>query len=618
MQYDIIIVGGGHSGCEAAVAASKIGCSVLLITMKVTSIGQMSCNPAMGGVGKGQIVREIDAMGGMSGIIADKSMLQFRMLNKSKGPAMWSPRTQNDRAMFSQLWRNELEKNLAIDFWQDSVTELIIKNKKVCGVKTQLGLSISSKSVILTTGTFLGGAIRIGQNTFSSGRIGENSSLGLTKQLIDLGFCSSRLHTGTSPRVDGRSLDYSKMETQIGEENPEGFSFFNIVKPKKQLPCYITYTNPEVHDIIRNNIDKSPTYQIDNRVGPRYCPGILEKIIRFSEKDRHQIFVEPEGWLTSEVYVNGFSISLPYEIQLKAIRKIPGFENAKITQPGYDIAYDYFFATQLKRTLETKLIQNLYFAGQINGTTGYEEAACQGLVAGINASRKIKNLSPFIFSRTDSYIGVLVDDLTSKEIREPYRMFTSRAEFRLILRNDNADLRLSAKAYELGLISKERYDLVIEKKQKIDSIEHFFKEKTISVKIFNSEASLMDTAPLRDRSSLFSILQRPEMSIEKINKHFPEVKSFLNQMPNECISQAEIQMKYRFYIEREKILVDKVKKMENLKIPNSIDYKKIKALSSEAIEKLLKIKPETIGHAKMIDGVSASDLSILTLFIEKS
>lgn len=614
-NYDVLIVGGGHAGCEAAIASSNLGCMTLLITMRLNTIGQMSCNPAIGGIAKGQIVREIDAMGGMTGVIADKSTIQFRMLNRSKGPAMWSPRSQNDRLYFAKYWREELEARENIDLWQDNVIELIIRGDKVCGVKTSMGLEIFAEKVILTNGTFLNGIIHVGRNNFTGGRLGDRPSEGITKQLIDLGFESGRLKTGTPPRVDGRSLDYTVMEEQIGDSNYDGFSFLNIPKLLKQRSCFITYTNPEVHKILERGFCDSPMFSgaIGGR-GPRYCPSIEDKITRFAERERHQIFVEPEGANTVEVYVNGFSTSLPLDIQHEAIRKIEGFKNAKIIQPGYAIEYDFFTATQLYRTLETKIIKGLYFAGQINGTTGYEEAACQGMVAGINAARSVKKLSEYIFSRTNSYIGVLIDDLTSKETTEPYRMFTSRAEFRLLLRNDNADLRLSPEAFNLGLISQERYDMVLQKQKDIAELKDYLYSEKISQKDFNEKATSLQTTDLKEKSNWAQIILRPEINLSQLASNFETINSACKLYDAKVIEEVEIDIKYKSYIERESEFAKKAKNLETFKIPHNIDYTKIKSLSAEAIEKLNKIKPLTIGHASQISGISPADISILIVY----
>lgn len=614
--YDVIVVGAGHAGCEAAVASAKLGSKVLLITMKLNTIGQMSCNPAMGGIAKGQIVREIDAMGGLSGIVADRSMVQFRMLNKSKGPAMWSPRTQNDRALFAATWRQELEKISNIDLWQDMVSQIIVKDRRAVGVKTTMGLEIFSKAVVLTNGTFLNGKIHIGQKQFSGGRIAESQAEGLTEQLIDLGFESGRLKTGTPPRIDGRSLDYTKMEEQKGDEEIEGFSFARVDLPKKQLSCYITYTNSEVHRVLEKGFGESPMFcgKIAG-VGPRYCPSIEDKITRFAERERHQLFVEPEGWNTVETYLNGFSTSLPLHVQHEALRKIPGFENSKMLQPGYAIEYDYFLATQLGKTLETKLIDNLYFAGQINGTTGYEEAACQGFVAGLNAHLKINDLAPFTFSRTNSYIGVLIDDLTTKETTEPYRMFTSRAEFRLLLRNDNADIRLTPLAYELGLVDRGRYDGLLQKIKSTEEIIGLLSRIKFAPEHFRDLAQRLCTADLREKSSVHQLLQRPEVSLQSLMKNSEEIGTALGGFAKPALEQAEIQIKYKTYIEREAELAQKTIRLESFTIPNDIGYRNIKALSAEAREKLERVRPNTLGQATQISGVSPADISILMVYL---
>jgi len=614
--YDVIVVGAGHAGCEAAAAAANLGSKTLMITMNMQVIGQMSCNPAMGGVAKGQIVREIDAMGGYSGIVSDLSMIQFRMLNRSKGPAMWSPRTQNDRMMFAAEWRNMLEKTPNLDFWQDMVSELIIENKQVAGVKTTLGQIIKAKSVVLTNGTFLNGIIHIGEKQIGGGRAGEKAAHGLTEQLQSLGFESGRMKTGTPPRVDGRSLDYSKMDVQDGDENIVGFSYLNIPKPKAQRCCWITYTNTEVHDILRTGFDRSPMYS--GRIqglGPRYCPSIEDKIDRFSDKDRHQIFVEPEGWNTVEIYVNGFSTSLPEEVQVQAMRLIPGFEKAKMFRPGYAIEYDYFPPTQLTHTLETKLIKNLFFAGQINGTTGYEEAAGQGLMAGINAHLSINNQEPFELSRSEAYIGVLIDDLITKGTEEPYRMFTSRAEYRILLRQDNADLRLTEKAYRLGLAGKDRMDKVTSKEKAINHIQKTVKQIGITPEEMNPVLEKFNSAPINQKMKLEKIILRPQLGIKDLIPGSNELESLLSGYDDLEIEAAEIHLKYEGYIEKEKELVEKMQRLEQVKIGASIDYSQIQSLSMEARMKLNSIKPETLGQASRISGVSPADISVLMVYL---
>jgi len=617
-EYDVIVVGAGHAGCEAAAAAANLGSSVLLITMNMETIAQMSCNPAMGGVAKGQIVREIDAMGGYSGIIADKTTLQFRMLNKSKGPAMWSPRAQNDRKRFAEEWRLALEATPNVDFWQEMVGSLLIKNNTVIGVKTALGVEIFGKSVVLTNGTFLNGIIHIGEKKFGGGRTGEKSATGLTEQLTELGFEAGRMKTGTPPRVDGRSLNYSLMEEQWGDENPGRFSYTNIERPTDQRCCWITYTNGDVHETLKEGFEKSPMFTGRIKgLGPRYCPSIEDKINRFAERERHQIFVEPEGWNTCEIYVNGFSTSLPEDVQYKALTQIPGFENAKMFRPGYAIEYDYFPPTQLGLTLETKLISNLFFAGQINGTTGYEEAASQGFIAGINAHQKVKDQHELIMKRSESYIGVLIDDLVTKGTEEPYRMFTSRAEHRLLLRQDNADIRLSPIAHKLGLISDERLAIVNEKVANSDAIVAFTKKQGVDMESANELLESLGTAALNQNVKLFNVLSRPQVGINDIRKVSPAFDELLNTFDIETVEQAEIKIKYDSYFEKENEIVNKMQKMEDKNINPDFDYNKLLSLSKEAREKLLKIKPRTLGQASRISGVSPSDISVLMVHITK-
>ncbi len=616
-KYDVIVVGAGHAGCEAAHAAAKMGSSVLLCTMNMNTIAQMSCNPAMGGVAKGQIVREIDALGGLSGIISDKSMIQFRMLNRSKGPAMWSPRSQNDRMRFAEEWRLALESTPNLDFWQEMVSGLLIKDGKVRGVRTGIGIEIESETVILTNGTFLNGIIHIGEKQLGGGRTGEGASKGITEQLVSLGFEAGRMKTGTPPRVDGRSLDYSKMEIQYGDENPEKFSYSDETSIlTKQKTCWITYTNKDVHSALEEGFDRSPMF--NGRIqglGPRYCPSIEDKINRFAERERHQIFVEPEGWDTVEIYVNGFSTSLPEDIQYKAIRKIQGFENAKMFRPGYAIEYDYFPPTQLKLTLETQLIENLYFAGQINGTTGYEEAASQGLVAGINASLKVQEKDPLLLKRSDAYIGVLIDDLINKGTEEPYRMFTSRAEFRLLLRQDNADLRLTPLGHQIGLASDERLHKMLDKKTQTAKLINDLKQKKLSPEAINEGLNSMDSASIKEKISAEKILKRPQITIFNLLELDSDLKEYLSQYPKEVLEQAEIQIKYDSYIDKEQQMVEKLSNMENYPIPLQFDYRGITALSAEGKQKLSKIKPATLGQASRISGVTPADLSILTVYL---
>ena len=616
--YDIIVVGAGHSGSEAAAAAANMGSKVLLITMNMNNIGQMSCNPAMGGIAKGQIVREIDALGGYSGLITDKTMIQFRMLNKSKGPAMWSPRAQSDRVLFTNEWRRMLEQTPNLDFWQDMVTGLIVKDNIVKGVRTAMGQEIMSKAVILTNGTFLNGKIHIGKKQFGGGRIGDPASRGITEELVDLGFESDRMKTGTPVRVDGRTIDFSKMEEQPGDESPGNFSYLNKHKLTKQRSCWITYTSPVVHDVLKLGFDESPMFQgrIEG-IGPRYCPSIEDKIERFSSKDKHQLFVEPEGWDTVEYYVNGFSSSLPDHIQVKALKKVPGFENAKIFRPGYAIEYDYFPPTQLNYSLETKKIENLYFAGQINGTTGYEEAAAQGLMAGLNAHLKLNELPEFILNRHEAYIGVLIDDLITKGVDEPYRMFTSRAEYRILLRQDNADIRLTHKAFKLGLASKERFEKVRKKEDDINSLVDFLKKESVTPTEINNTLLMQGTTALKEKTRLGNLLLRPQLNIQNLIESSEILKKFIeeNKLDIEVLESSEIKVKYDGYISKEKEMAKKLSRLENIPLKHDFDYQKLNSLSFEAREKLTKIKPRTIGQASRISGVSPSDINVLAVFI---
>ena len=615
-KYDVIVVGAGHAGCEAAAAAANLGSKVLLITMNMQTIAQMSCNPAMGGIAKGQIVREIDALGGYSGIVSDLSLIQFRMLNRSKGPAMWSPRSQNDRMLFSLKWRELLENTPNLDFYQDMVKGLLIEQGRVAGVKTGLGHEIQARSVVLTNGTFLNGIVHIGEKNFGGGRMAEKAATGITEQLVSLGFESDRLKTGTPPRVDGRSLDYSKMEEQPGDEEIVGFSFTNTTKPKKQRSCWITYTNSTVHDILKTGFDRSPMFagRIDG-VGPRYCPSIEDKINRFAERERHQLFIEPEGWNTVEIYVNGFSTSLPEEVQYEALRKIAGFESAKMFRPGYAIEYDYFPPTQLKYSLETKLIQNLFFAGQINGTTGYEEAACQGLIAGMNAHQSVRKEEPIVLKRSEAYIGVLIDDLISKGTEEPYRMFTSRAEFRTLLRQDNADLRLTELSYRLGLASQNRMDAVIEKKSAVQSIKEVLNELSVEPSEINPFLAKLGSSPVIEKQKIQKILLRPDIELIDLIAHLPRLSDLINKYSKETVEQAAIQVKYEVYIEKEKDLVERMRQLEELEIPETFDYKRILSLGNEAREKLTRIKPRTLGQASRISGINPSDVQILMVYM---
>lgn len=615
-EYDVIVVGAGHAGCEAASAAANMGSSVLLVTMNMHTIAQMSCNPAMGGVAKGQIVREIDALGGQSGIISDKTMIQFRMLNRSKGPAMWSPRCQSDRMMFAQEWRNTMEQNPNIDFWQEMIEGLVIKNKRVIGVRTGMGIEIKGKTVVLTNGTFLNGKIHIGEKNFGGGRTGEKAAYGITEQLVEIGFESGRMKTGTPPRIDGRSLNWNQMEEQKGDENPEKFSYTNTPRLTKQRSCYVTYTNEKVHEVLRKGFDKSPMFSGRIKgLGPRYCPSVEDKINRFADKDRHQIFVEPEGWNTIEMYINGFSTSLPEEIQLEALRKMQGFENVKMFRPGYAIEYDYFPPTQLKLTLETHLIENLYFAGQINGTTGYEEAACQGLMAGTNAHNKAYEKEEFILKRNEAYIGVLIDDLVNKGTDEPYRMFTSRAEFRTLLRQDNADIRLTQKGYNLGLASENRLERMKYKRENADTIVREIKTNKITPDSANTYLERIGSTTIREKSSIYSILKRPEINIENIRLIDNGIKKFLDQYDEEVIEQAVINIKYESYIEKELLMVEKMTRLEDLNINPNFDYEKLLSISIEARQKLKKIKPQTLGQASRISGVSPSDISVIMIHL---
>jgi tRNA uridine 5-carboxymethylaminomethyl modification enzyme len=617
-EYDVIVVGAGHAGCEAAAAAANMGSKVLLITMNMNTIAQMSCNPAMGGVAKGQIVREIDALGGYSGIISDKSMLQFRMLNLSKGPAMWSPRTQNDRMRFAEEWRLALEGMPNVDFWQEMVSGIIVKDKRVTGVRTALGIEVRAKSVVLTNGTFLNGKIHIGEKNFGGGRTAEKAATGITEQLVELGFESGRMKTGTPPRIDGRSLNYSLMEEQKGDENPGKFSYSDTKPLEKQLSCWITYTNELVHKELEKGFDRSPMFQGRIKgIGPRYCPSIEDKINRFAERDRHQIFVEPEGWKTVEIYVNGFSTSLPEDIQYSAITKIPGFENAKMFRPGYAIEYDYFPPTQLKTSLETQLIDNLYFAGQINGTTGYEEAACQGLMAGINAHNKVNNKEAFVLKRSEAYIGVLIDDLVNKGTQEPYRMFTSRAEYRILLRQDNADLRLTEKGHQLGLATDQRLNQLLAKKEEIEKLRRELKQLRVEPAIVNNQLSELKTSTIEEKVSVESLLKRPQIGMNELKSIDPALNMRLSNYAEEILQQVEISLKYESYIEREQKLAEKIEGLEDYKIRSDFDYDRVKALSSEAREKLKKIKPETVGQLSRISGVSPADVSVLTVYMGK-
>ena len=616
-KYDLIVVGGGHAGCEAAHSAATLGSKVLLITQNLETIARMSCNPAMGGIAKGQIIREIDALGGMSGVVTDESSIQFRMLNKSKGPAMWSPRSQCDRKVFEQKWREKLESNKNLDFWQDMVYELLIEKNKVVGIITQMGIEIHSKSVILCNGTFMNGLIHLGEKNYEGGRSGEPNSRGITKQLIDLGFTHGRMKTGTPPRLDGRSINYSLTEEQKGDESPLKFSFTETTPAKKQYSCFITYTSDEVHDILKEGFEKSPLFTGRIKgLGPRYCPSIEDKIQRFATKNRHQLFIEPEGANTVEIYLNGFSTSLPEEVQLKALRKIKGLENVKMFRAGYAIEYDYFSPTQLKHTLETKLIENLYFSGQINGTTGYEEAACQGLIAGINSHQKTNSKEEFILDRSDAYIGVLIDDLITKGTDEPYRMFTSRAEYRLLLRQDNADIRLTKKGFELGLASKDRVDKLNNKIKEGKKLLSFLEKQSVSPEEINSLLSEKGSASLKQKVKLKSVLSRPHIWIEDLLV-VDSLNNFIkeNEISLESMTQTEIQVKYSGYINKEQDTVLKVTKLEKIIIPDKFDYSKLQSISMEGREKLNEIRPKSIGQASRISGVSPSDINVLLIYI---
>ena len=615
-KYDVIVVGAGHAGCEAAAAAANLGSKTLLVTMNMQTIAQMSCNPAMGGIAKGQIVREIDAMGGYSGIVTDLSMIQFRMLNRSKGPAMWSPRAQNDRMLFAQKWRELLEQTPNLDFYQDMVRGLVVKQGRCLGVVTGMGHEILADAVVLTNGTFLNGVVHIGEKNFGGGRMAEKAASGITEQLVELGFESDRLKTGTPPRIDGRSLDYSKMEEQPGDNQVVGFSFSDTEKPKEQRSCWIAYTSQGVHDILKTGFDRSPMFagRIDG-VGPRYCPSIEDKINRFAERDRHQLFIEPEGWNTVEIYVNGFSTSLPEEVQYAALRKVPGFENVRMFRPGYAIEYDFFPPTQLDYSLETKQLRNLFFAGQINGTTGYEEAACQGLMAGINAHRRAKEEDPLILKRSDAYIGVLIDDLISKGTKEPYRMFTSRAEYRTLLRQDNADLRLTEMSYRLGLAKTDRMDRLVEKRSSVEQIKRVLQNTSIEPEEINGWLASLGSAPIPEKQKAARIVLRPDVDLNEFMSACPKLKEAIGAHVPEAIEQAEIQIKYQVYLDKERELVERMSQLEDLEIPERFDYTRIASLGNEAREKLEKIRPRTLGQASRISGINPSDVQILMVYM---
>ena len=618
-KYDIVVVGAGHAGNEAAAAAAQLGSKVLMITMNMETIGQMSCNPAIGGIAKGQIVREIDALGGWTGIVTDKSSIQFKLLNKSKGPAMWSPRAQCDRMLFSRTWRETLEQTPNLDFWQDVVDEIVVKSGRVVGVKTSMGITVETRAVVLNSGTFLNGTIHLGDKTFGGGRMGDKAVKGITAQLEGLGFESGRMKTGTPPRVDGRSIDFSVMEEQPGDDNPGKFSYYDYTKPlKEQRSCFITYTNEKTHEILKSGFSRSPLFNgTINSIGPRYCPSIEDKINRFSHRPRHQIFAEPEGWNTIEFYINGFSSSLPEEIQLEGLRSIPGFEKAKMFRPGYAVEYDYFPPTQLKHSLETKLIENLFFSGQINGTTGYEEAAGQGIMAGINAHLKINDKDPLILTRDEAYIGVLIDDLITKGTKEPYRMFTSRAEYRILLRQDNADLRLHQKAFDIGLLSRDKYDSTLEKIKETRNLSSFVKKLSVEPEKINPILEEKNSTTIKQKVKAPSIISRPYVKIDDVLKTHLNLADFSKTLKHkkDCLEQVEIDIKYKGYIDREKDLADKIKKLEYVEIPKDINYNKFSSLSNESKEKLNKVKPVNIGQASRISGIKPSDISILLVYL---